>query len=252
MEGYPGDNQGTSQTSTLKGNKVSAHYSAPDRGKWYFLVTILTCGLFAWVPLLHAGSHLKDSGLKRLAAIHGAAAAVSMALISIAPENSEGESTGPMATVGAIIALGIMISACVKLSTVRRQVYPFAPVHGQYFQPQTPAVDPSVQNALAAREHRDKARKIVQSDPALARDLRIGRPDLEREFYDGGLVDLNNAPASILSHYCGIPPEAAERIVTTRALYAEGFSSVEEAIVVSDQTFTAAGFLRDRGVVLPR
>jgi hypothetical protein len=34
--------------------------------------------------------------------------------------------------------------------------------------------------------------------PVLARELRIGRPDVPRQFDDGGLVDLNHAPVPVL------------------------------------------------------
>lgn len=226
---------------------MSLHDSLIDRGKWYYSVTIFTCGMFAWVPFLHASSRLKGRGLGKWAAYFGAAAAVSMVLISVAPTDSTDSPTGPLATIGAFIAFGMMVFACLKLSQIRHEIYP-----NRYAYQPAPIVDPAIQSALAGREHRAKAREIVATDTALARDLRIGRPDLERNFPDGGLVDLNNAPQQVLARFCGIPEEAAGRIVTQRALYSEGFSSVEEAIVVTNQTATHAGFLRDRGIVLPR
>ncbi|QIX27087.1 helix-hairpin-helix domain-containing protein [Nocardioides sp. JQ2195] len=226
---------------------MSLQHNLIDRGKWYYTLTIASCGLFAWVPFLHAASRLKGRGLGRLAAIFGAGAAISTILISAAPNDPNGDPTGPLSTVGAILTLALMIFACVKLSPIRAEIYP-----DRYAYRPAPVVDASIQNALAAREHRAKARQIAENDPSLARDLRIGRPDLQREYYDGGLVDLNNAPKEVIAKHCGLPDEAAERIVSHRALYSEGFSSVEEVIVVSDQTATHAGFLRDRGVVLPR
>ena len=33
----------------------------------------------------------------------------------------------------------------------------------------------------------------------LARELRIGRPDLPRQYDDGGLVDVNNVPVGVLA-----------------------------------------------------
>ena len=36
---------------------------------------------------------------------------------------------------------------------------------------------------------------MVQTNPALARELRIGRPDLPRQ-YDGALVDINRVPVA--------------------------------------------------------
>jgi hypothetical protein len=48
-------------------------------------------------------------------------------------------------------------------------------------------------------------------DPLLARDLKIGRPDLART-YDGCLVDLNSAPAPIIADVCGLDPATGEDI----------------------------------------
>jgi hypothetical protein len=54
------------------------------------------------------------------------------------------------------------------------------------------------------------------SDPSLARELGVGRPDLRRGFDDGGLVDLNSAPAAVIAQVCGIDPQQAETIVAAR------------------------------------
>ena len=43
---------------------------------------------------------------------------------------------------------------------------------------------------------RDKA-------PALAGELRIGRPDLPREYDDGSLVDVNRVPGAVLAAQLG-------------------------------------------------
>jgi hypothetical protein len=63
---------------------------------------------------------------------------------------------------------------------------------------------------------RNKARKLALKDPALARELRIGRPDLPREYDDGGLVDVNHVPAAVLVSHLNLTAEQAAKVVSVR------------------------------------
>ncbi|MEU4393475.1 BTAD domain-containing putative transcriptional regulator [Kribbella sp. NPDC023855] len=74
---------------------------------------------------------------------------------------------------------------------------------------------------------RNNARQIVANEPALAQALRIGRPDLPRHFDDGGLVDLNGAPAAVLETLPGVTGEHAAAIMLSRTQYGR-FRVVEE------------------------
>ncbi len=73
-----------------------------------------------------------------------------------------------------------------------------------------------VRYAKLRLRQRKKARRIVRSNPALAAELGIGRPDLPRSFNDGGLVDANHAPTSLLASLPGIDLALAQRIAATR------------------------------------
>jgi len=84
-----------------------------------------------------------------------------------------------------------------------------------------------VQLARERHRRRQGARQITHREPALARDLRIGRPDLPRQYDDGGLVDVNHVPEHVLTAVLGLTPEQARRIVTERQRTG-GFSSIEE------------------------
>lgn len=216
-------------------------------GRWYYTVNIATCGLGAWIPFVHASSRLNDRSLYRYAATFGALAMLAMALVSLSPTDGQGDPEGPLATAGAVVALGIMVFASIKVTPIRRSIYldpaPPAP---------KPVTDPALANALAARERRSEARRVVANDPMLARDLKIGRPDLPREYDDGGLVDLNNAPSSALVSACGLTEEAAGRIVAQRQSLPGGFSSIQEALVFSEQSDVDSRVLQERGVLLPR
>jgi DNA uptake protein ComE-like DNA-binding protein len=108
--------------------------------------------------------------------------------------------------------------------------------------------------ALAGAEQRlsdrDRARKLAAERPAVAKELGIGRPDLPNA-QDAGLIDVNNAPASVLTKLPGIDDALATKIVETRA-ETHGFSSVEDLGVALDLDGNLVEDLRDRVVFLPR
>ena len=85
--------------------------------------------------------------------------------------------------------------------------------------------------ARAALRDRERARSIVAKNPTLADELKIGRPDLAREFNDGGLVDVNHVPLSVLSALPGVTVEIADKIVTFRSDVG-GFDSCADMEVV--------------------
>jgi len=73
----------------------------------------------------------------------------------------------------------------------------------------------------------DHARQIATTQPTLAQALRIGRPDLPRHFDDGGLIDLNGAPADLLDTLPGVTGKQAAAIVISRTQYGR-FRAVDE------------------------
>jgi DNA uptake protein ComE-like DNA-binding protein len=77
------------------------------------------------------------------------------------------------------------------------------------------AVD-AVTVARRQRRLRARARKLVETDPRLALEAHIGRPDIAGDHGDGGLVDVNRVPASTLAGLPGIDAALADRIVNTR------------------------------------
>lgn len=113
------------------------------------------------------------------------------------------------------------------------------------------STDPALARALHAQERRELARQILAQDPRLASDLAIGRPDLGRGYDDGGLVDVNSAPASLLVRGLGLDPASADRLVVARSA-ASGFTSVEEMVVLAELSPSLVDRLGDRIVLSPR
>lgn len=99
------------------------------------------------------------------------------------------------------------------------------------------------------RQLRDQARQHAR-DVVLARDLRIGRPDLPRHYDDGGLIDVNHVPAPVLTAITGITPEMAEHIVQVRSQVV-GFSSAEELAAVAALPPHLTPEIREYGIFIP-
>lgn len=217
------------------------------KGLWYFLVTICSGGLLAWLPFVHAGHHLGRPEVTRLAWRYAAAALAVGVLAALAPRNARGQTvsvTGEVVSMAvALLALATMALACVQQAALRREVYGGAPREQD-------TVDPALSAALEARKRRANARQIAERDPLLAGDLKIGRPDLPRTFDDGGLVDLNSAPATVIAEVCQLPEATAADIVAARP--PGGFLVVDEVFSLAEIPVTAWEVVRDRAVVIPR
>jgi DNA uptake protein ComE-like DNA-binding protein len=79
---------------------------------------------------------------------------------------------------------------------------------------------------------REEARTLATEDPALAHELRIGRPDLPRGYDDGGLIDVNHAPPATLALLPGLDDALIERIVAHREEHGAFFSAEELSVDV--------------------
>jgi DNA uptake protein ComE-like DNA-binding protein len=110
---------------------------------------------------------------------------------------------------------------------------------GVLYRPRASETRPADSNAIAiaaakqAEARRVEARRIVKDDPTLARDLKIGRPDLPRDYDDGGLVDVNNVDADALIEHLGWSPDEAARVIEARDRLG-GFASADELDAYTD------------------
>ena len=218
-------------------------------GIWYYVITILSVGLLACVPFLHAASTLKRPQLWKLGAAYALASLVTGVMFYSAPVDATGTPTGWMGNLGGFLLLAIIVAACVQQTPLRRQVYKDRP------RP-LPAAPMSLSSSHAvaaieqARAKRRAARDLAQRDPLMARDLRIGRPDLPRQYDDGGLVDLNSAPVQVIAQACELPLDVAQTIAEVRTGFGR-FSSVDEAVVYAKLNEDAADIMKDRAIVIP-
>ncbi|TNC24839.1 ComEA family DNA-binding protein [Amycolatopsis alkalitolerans] len=196
-------------------------------GWWYLPVTILSAGLLAWVPVLHAAGVLSRRRLYWWTLAYAAAAVASVAAGSA----------------GAAIALVTIIAGSVHQLRLRRERIAAASAP-------PPAEDPAVARALAARARRQQARELAARDPLLAKELHIGRPDLPGDYDDGGLVELNTAPAETLARRLGLDPAQAQSIVDARASFGGAFSAVDDVFAATELPLDTWDLIRDRAIIL--
>ena len=213
------------------------------RGGWWFFLHVCSLGILAAVPFAHAAVRSRRIGHAITAAVVLAATVLAFLLIGTGDHDAAGKSVGTAGNVGGVLIVLILLGGLVGLIVVRAQVY------GPRASAAPTASQPAVARALAARRRRDEARRLVASDPLLARELRIGRPDLPREYDDGGLVDLNSAPAQVVASVCGLEPVQAARIVQARQA-AGRFAAVEDVFSWTELPVEVWDQVRDRAVVL--
>jgi len=218
-------------------------------GTWYFVVVIASAGIFAAVPFAHAAHRLRRPSLRWWTALYAAAAIALLFIMPPSQDQSAASTTDLRSTIGGIGAIAVIVAACIQLSSIRRDVYGLPQPARPPQPPQPWAADPAVAAALALRAKREEARTLVARDPALARDLRIGRPDLPRQYDDGGLVDINTAPPSVIAQCCGLDAHAAEQINRARQQHPVPFQSVDELLVLAELDVTAWDLIRERAVV---
>jgi hypothetical protein len=99
------------------------------------------------------------------------------------------------------------------------------------------------------RRDRERARRLARTDPRLAQEIGIGRPD-RAGAADAELVDVNNASVTAPEWLAGVDRELVQRIVADREPV-HGYT-VEDQGTTMDLDGNLAEDLRERAVFLPR
>ncbi len=98
-------------------------------------------------------------------------------------------------------------------------------------------------------QRRTQGRHLLATQPALAREIGLGRPDVPGAD-DYGLVDVNHTSADALTRLPGVTKEPAQRIVTERG-QCGGFSSVEDLGMLIDLPPAEVDKMRDIAIFIP-
>ena len=171
------------------------------------LLPIVVCSFGSWIYFVYAGFHRRDKRQFIVAAAYALAFGVAVVFASINPTPVDSTDLSTEENIGFSLFMAIALTAA---------------VHGGIL-----AAHPG--DTPRNRTLREQARQFAAFDPARARHLGVGRPDLIRSFDDGGLVDLNHAPGHELARLPGVTPEAAHRIVIGR--FERPYAHPEELIV---------------------
>ncbi|WP_424185465.1 hypothetical protein ACOBQX_26750 [Actinokineospora sp. G85] len=201
--------------------------------------------MLAFAPFVHAAVRLRRSRLLGWAVGFMAITGL-MFYVSGEPE---GTVNPVLDATTVVLVFGGAIMATVLAAGLRREAYALAPAPAV---PQAPAppgqwpLDPAVAGVLRARARRAEARQLAAGDPLMARELGIGRPDVAREYDDGGLVDLASAPASTIAQVLDLTPEQAEAVIAVR----DTAMTVEDVFSLTDLPVDTWDRVRDRSIVI--
>lgn len=174
------------------------------------VIPLISCGFGSWAVLAFFSAYRRSWKLALCAAGYLALnvfAAVSMGATDPDLGNPPWDDLAMVALAGALFG-GIVHGIALGLDLPR-------------WRPQLAEIE--------ARVRRQQARELLAAHPKVARELHIGRPDLERTFDDGGLVDVNAVPAGVLSAFTGLPPGRTAAIAADRARNGP-LTTVEELI----------------------
>jgi Helix-hairpin-helix motif len=190
------------------------------------LIPLLSLGLLAAVPFAHAAVRLRQRQLWVVTAVY-AVGSLLVIVGAFLPEGGWGDAL--FGTLGLVL-----ITAGTTHAFLLR---------GRVFAP--PPMQPALAAALTARQRREEARAIASRDAALARELCIGRPDLPRQFDDGGLVDVNHVPAQVLVDRLALSPAEAANVIQARDRLG-GFAGAEELTALTELSPDTVDRVRDR------
>lgn len=204
---------------------------------WYVAVPLLTLGLLTFLPFLHAAIRLRRLWVWLVTLVFTLVAGAAF-YVSGQPE---GTTSGAVDAVVVVAVLGSMVLGITVLTRLRREVYRLGESEG----PNT-EVDPAVRHVLKARTKRAQARDLASTDPLMARELRIGRPDLSGDYDDGGLIDIASAPGSVIAQVLELSPEQAAEIVAAR----DTAITVDDLFSLADLPTSAWDRIRDRAVII--
>ena len=230
---------GPTQRNVVAGVPPRGAGGGSSKSGWLMVVLpLVTCGLAAWVPPVwaaHQRRHDREFRNKMVALAAGLAVAfvVAAILIGTAPVDASGTPTGVGSNVGTAIVL-LTIAAGLVVAILYRNPR---------------EVLPGTETSLARRDSREQYRRLVQTDRPLALSMFVGRPDVARDYDDGGLLDLNSLSAEALAVHGGLSREEAVQVVEVRTRLGR-FSDFSEVTAYVDLPEPTAARLKDLAVLV--
>lgn len=233
------------------GGRTADDVASPPRRRSQHLLWALspvyTLGLVTFIPALHGAIVLRRFRLWLWAGALIAGDILSFFLTSSTDTDPDGSTTLGQ-DVGFGLAVLLATLATIHAFRIRDEVFA-----GSGDADRVAALpigrDPTVVASLAAQQRRRECAALAGADPGLARDLRLGRPDLVRDFDDGGLVDVNHVPEAHLVSSLGLTPAQARSIIEVREAIG-GFKSFAEISGFTEVTPSVLDSNQDRIILL--
>ena len=199
------------------------------------LLPLIPFGWLGWTAFLYTGLRARKRSWLVWSGVYFVAAAVAIGTMT-AGGSGDGVN-GPVEGFGAILTFATMAATFIHSLVIRR---PFL----------------RRMALMRAQEHHDyrlegaeMALDVAARDPRRAKQMGVGRPDLPGSF-DGGLVDVNSAPAEVLATLPGVGAEQAIEIATARTEL-RAFTSLEDMGSALDLPAPLVEELRGHVVFLP-
>jgi DNA uptake protein ComE-like DNA-binding protein len=179
--------------------------------KWLWALPVFSCGLLAFVPAIMIAAKIKQSRAWWWAAGLTTAWFLGFALVSSQPEDAD----NVWSTSGVLFYLAAWIGGVVY-SLVMGPKLDWSPKAFPVVAPTYDRNSAAMAEVQVGRQKRAAARELARRDPQMARDLRMGRPDLPRQYDDGGLVDVNSAPEEAMAKWLGLSAAQSAQVVEVR------------------------------------
>ncbi len=221
---------------------------------WWFLVALLSAGNLTFPIILYAGLRLRS---KLTVALSGVYFAVWVGVIILSETSALALTAGVAMGVSWLggtahtLYLSSRFEKWLRVEDAKRGIG-VSPPPAVDCEAALPPTDPALDAAHARMARRREARGIVEDNIALAAELRIGRPDLDRAYDDGGIVDVNHVPASVLLEHLDMEPEVADEVIRTRAAR-NGFDSADDMLIACESLNPERfEMIRERLIFIPR
>jgi len=199
---------------------------------WWVLLTLVPLGFGGWAGFVYAGLRAHRPRWVIYGALYGAA----LLTVIVAPD----EDGDPLKTLAGFLIIGAWLLSFVHALTIR----------SEFLEREAAFHDPRLKAGRARSVRREAAKELAERDPALARELGVGRPD-QAHSYGGDLIDVNHGPAPVLVGLPGVDGALAARIVAVREELG-GFSSAEDLGMAVDLPAGTVDALRPRAIFIPR
>jgi DNA uptake protein ComE-like DNA-binding protein len=201
------------------------------RSRWPYL-SLIPVGLGAWAPI-YAGIKVRQRAWVWLGSLWSALVVAGFVADTVSSHPGNDNLAGFLLIVGWVGAIATSFA-----------------VRGAYERQLASPLLEATEAGEQRLQDRARALAIAQQNPALAREIGIGRPDRSGAA-DAGLVDVNNASVTALLKLPGIDGDIATSIIEAREKVG-GFSSLEDLGETLDLDGHLIERLRGQVVFLPR